>query len=134
MNPTANAQDQGPGPAQLSGPALRTFFNIARDWRLTIEQQRILLGGPSRSTLFVWRKDQDIELSRDVLERISYVLGIYKALHILFPDAAQADGWIHRANAAVPFNGQSALQRMLHGSVADLYAVRAYLDGVRGWN
>jgi hypothetical protein len=120
-------------PGKLSGPALRTFFNIARAWRLDKEQQRILLGAPSRATLFRWAKDPDsVTLPRDTLERISYLLGIYKALHLLFPDPEQADGWIHRPNSASTFNGQPALARMLAGSVADLYLVRRYLDGQRG--
>ena len=69
----------------------------------------------------------------DVLERISYILGIYKALHLLFADRAQADGWVRRPNAALMFGGRSALERMLAGQVADLYVVRQYLEGQRGW-
>lgn len=68
----------------------------------------------------------------DVLERISYILGIYKALHLLFADRAQADGWVRRPNAALMFGGRSALERMLAGDVADLHAVRQYLDAQRG--
>ena len=69
-------------------------------------------------------------LGRDVLERVSYVLGIYKALQILFPDPGQADAWPAASNQA--FGGRSALDRMLGGNVADLYEVRKYLDHVRG--
>jgi hypothetical protein len=72
-------------------------------------------------------------VSTDALERISYVLGIYKALHILFTTPAQADGWIKRANATSLFAGSSALDRMMAGQVADLYVVRRYLDAQRGW-
>jgi hypothetical protein len=68
------------------------------------------------------------------MERISYVLGIYKALQVLLPDAAAADGWVRRPNAAPPFGGRSALERMLSGNVADLFLVRQYLDAQRaGW-
>ena len=72
-------------------------------------------------------------LTHDALERISCVLGIYKALHILFVEPAQADGWIKRANLATLFDGGSALDRMLGGQVADLSAVRQYLDSQCGW-
>lgn len=119
---------------RLSPPALRTFVNLARAWRLSVDEQRTLLGMPARSTFFKWiRAPQHADLAPDTLERLSYLLGIYKALHTLFTDGEQADGWLRRPNAAPPFNGQSALERMLGGRVADLYEVRRYLDGQRGW-
>jgi len=119
-------------PAGLAGPALRTFFRIAAAWGLTAEEQMTLLGSPSRSTFFAWKKHGVERLPRDVLERLSYILGIWKALQILVPDAASADAWIRRRNAAAPFGGRSALERMLEGNVSDLYEVRRYLDGERG--
>lgn len=118
----------------LTGPALRAFFQIADRWQLTTEQERCLLGNPPRSTYFRWKRELDGSVTQDVLERISYLLGIYKALHILFPNDQQADGWVHRANTAALFGGRSALDRMLGGQVADLYVVRQYLDGQRGWS
>ena len=118
----------------LAGPALRAFFRIARRWQLNTEQERRLLGNPGRSTYFRWKRDQRGPVPHDVLERISYLLGIYKALHILFPDDAQADAWVNRANAAPLFGGGSALERMLGGQVADLFVVRQYLDAQRGWS
>ncbi|HYG08025.1 MAG TPA: MbcA/ParS/Xre antitoxin family protein [Stenotrophomonas sp.] len=130
-------QTVAPAPSRrdLSGPALRTFFNITRAWGLAADQERVLLGDPSRSTFFRWRAGPDgAELGKDVLDRISYVLGIYKALHMIFPNDEQADGWIKRANTAPGFNGRSALERMLGGQVIDLFAVREYLDAERGWN
>ena len=116
----------------LSGPALRAFFNIALAWNLNVRQQRTLLGNPPSSTFFKWKRDMSGSVSRDVLERISYVLGIYKALQILLPDTERADAWISRPNAAPLFGGRSALDRMLGGNVGDLYAVRQYLDAQRG--
>ncbi|MFT3801218.1 MAG: MbcA/ParS/Xre antitoxin family protein [Burkholderiaceae bacterium] len=123
--------------ARLSPAAIRAFENIARAWRLTVDEQLRLLGAPARSTYFAWRKHPDqARLSRDTLERISYVLGIYKALQILLPDPAAADGWVRQPNDAPPFGGQPALTLMLGGNVADLHAVRRYLDAARGagWN
>jgi hypothetical protein len=117
----------------LSGPALRTFFNIAEKWGLSADEQVILLGRPGRSTYFRWKREPSGPLGHDTLERISYLLGIYKALHILLPDPAQADAWVRRPNAAPLFAGHSALERMLGGQVADLYSVRQYLDAQRGW-
>ena len=117
----------------LSGPALRAFFRVAAAWGLKSAEERVLLGHPPESTFFKWKKDQEGNLSRDVLERISYILGIYKALQILFPEPARADAWVKQPNAAPIFAGQRALDRMLSGNVSDLFVVRQYLDAQRGW-
>lgn len=117
---------------ELSGPALRAFFNIASAWSLNTAQQRMLLGNPPSSTFFKWKRELSGSLPRDVLERISYILGIYKALQILLPDKTRADAWISSPNSAPLFGGHSALDRMLGGNVGDLYAVRQYLDAQRG--
>jgi hypothetical protein len=70
--------------------------------------------------------------SRDLAERLSYILGIYKALQILLPDARSADSWVNRPNSALLFAGRAPLERILGGNVADLYEVRRWLDGQRG--
>ncbi len=119
--------------ATLSAAAIRAFKNIADLWQLNPDEQLILLGQPGRSTYFRWKKDPEAaHLSHDTLERISYILGIYKALAILLPEPQAADGWIRKPNSASLFRGQSALERMLSGNVGDLYVVRQYLDAMRG--
>ncbi len=116
-----------------AGPAgLRAFARIAELWHLSIAEQLTLLGIASRSTYFKWRKDSRARLPRDTLERLSYLLGIYKALQLLLPAAQAADEWIRRPNEEALFGGRSALDRMLSGNVADLYLVRQYLDAQRG--
>lgn len=122
-----------PLPDDLAGPALRAFFAIAAAWGLKSAEARRLLGDPPESTFYKWKKLQDGAPGRDVIERISYLLGIFKALALLFPEPARADAWLRRPNAAAPFGGRSALERMLSGNVADLYVVRSYLDAQRGW-
>jgi hypothetical protein len=117
----------------MAAAGLRAFSRIAEAWRLTVDEQLMLLGQPPRSTFFAWRKHPDkATLSRDTLERLSNLLGIYKSLQILLPEATLADAWVRQPNGAALFGGQSALQRMLGGNVSDLNAVRRYLDGVRG--
>lgn len=117
----------------VAGPALRAFFRIVGAWGLKASEARRLLGDPPESTFYKWKKQQDGAPGRDVIERISYLLGIFKALELLFPDPTRADAWIRRPNDAAPFGGGSALDRMLSGNVADLYVVRSYLDAQRGW-
>lgn len=118
---------------RMSAAGLRAFERIAAAWGLSVDEQLCLLGQPPRSTFFAWRKQPDkAVLPRDVLERLSNLLGIYKSLQILLPEPAAADAWVRQPNSAPPFGGRSALDRMLAGNVSDLNFVRRYLDGVRG--
>ncbi|MBB5406628.1 hypothetical protein OKW40_006483 [Paraburkholderia sp. RAU6.4a] len=118
---------------QMSAAGLRAFFNIARDWNLSADEQIVLLGKPGRSTFFKWRATPETaRLSHDTLERLSLLLGIYKALQILLPQPSAADTWVKRPNSAPPFGGKRALDRMLAGNISDLVAVRQYLDAMRG--
>lgn len=116
----------------LGGPALRTFFNLARAWELSEREQMKLLGLNSRSTFHAWKGGRVSKVSRDTLERISYLLGIFKAINILLPDAKRADEWMRLPNKAPLFGGRSALDRMTTGNIGDLYVVRQYLDAQRG--
>ncbi|MEO8062566.1 MAG: MbcA/ParS/Xre antitoxin family protein [Pseudomonadota bacterium] len=130
---SARGTDAGrSGSTSLGGPGLRAFANIAEAWDLSVADQLKLLGIASRSTFFKWRRESEPRLPRDTLERLSYLLGIYKSLQILLPDTRAADEWIRKANNAPLFGGRSALERMLTGQVADLYVVRQYLDAERG--
>jgi hypothetical protein len=118
--------------ADLGGPALRTFFNLSKSWDLSEREQMKLLGLKSRSTLHAWKGGRVSKVSRDTLERISYLLGIFKAINILLPDSRRADEWIRLPNKAPLFGGRSALDRMTTGNIGDLYVVRQYLDAQRG--
>lgn len=131
---TALLLPDAPAVDELGGAALRSFFGLAERWNLRVAEQRKLLGDPPESTFYKWKRQQDGAPGRDVIERISYLLGIWKNLQILFPATAQADAWLHKPNQAPLFGGHSALQRMLSGNVADLYVVRQYLDAQRGVN
>jgi hypothetical protein len=121
-----------PSTRAIGAAGLRAFERIAAAWGLTVAEQMRLLGIKSRSTYFKWRKDAAVDLPADTVERLSYLLGIYKALQLLFTDPVRADEWLRRSNDAAPFGGRSALERMLSGQVADLYVVRQYLDAQRG--
>ena len=127
---TAIAKAKVPNRRDLTGPALRTFFNIADAWQLKEHEQMRLLGLDSRSTFHSWKRGSVASIPKDAMERISYVLGIYKALQILLPHSA--DKWVRKPNEAPLFGGRPALDRMASGNVADLFLVRQYLDGQRG--
>jgi len=116
---------------EAGAAALRSFWRLAEAWRLTVAEQTTLLG-VGRTTLYQWKQGKPVVLDRHVLERLSYLFGIYAALQILLPVPQQADEWIRKPNAAPLFGGRSALERMLGGHVADLFVVRQYLDAQRG--
>lgn len=111
----------------LTGPAIRTFDRIADAWQLTERERLALLGVSRRSDLLEWRSE-DSMVPMDVLERISCVFGIFTALETLLPNERAADGWIRKSNSAAPFEGGSALDKMLSGRIKDIREVLRYLD------
>ncbi len=115
----------------LGPAAMRTFARIAEAWGLSAAEQQRLLGISAPSTFYRYRKDAPETLSPDLLERLSYLFGIYKALQILLRDE-HADRWVRQPNDNPLFGGRPPLDRMLRGQVADLYVVRQYLDWQRG--
>ena len=117
-------------PEKTANVALKAFFNMTEAWQLRAEDARVLLGSPSRTTFHRWKSGDVHSVPKDTLERISVLLGIYKATHILLPIAERANAYIKRANSA--FGERSALEVMLGGKVDDLYQVRRHLDAHRG--
>ncbi|WP_421131742.1 MbcA/ParS/Xre antitoxin family protein [Alteromonas sp. A079] len=117
-------------PGKTAEVALKVFFNIMNEWNIKNQDQITLLGKPGSTTFYNWKKGQVSSLSVDTMERISYIMGIYKALGILFPTREQADAWIKKPNSH--FNNESALAYMLKGSMVHLNDMRRYLDAQRG--
>jgi uncharacterized protein (DUF2384 family) len=125
---SAPAENAGNG---LAGPAIRTFERIADRWKLTgVERERVL--GMTHSKYHrIKAQPDEAALSPDTLERVSHVLGIFKALQVLFPDAPRADAWIDRPSRRL--GGQTARSRLTSGRFTDLVDLRRYLDAARGW-
>lgn len=115
--------------SKLIGPALRAFFRVCDKWGLDTDQRIILLGSPERSVYDQWGEGIVNVVPPRTLERI---IGIYKALHILFPDSAQADRWLQIPNKAPLFGGAPAMNHLLTGRIEDLAIVRRYLDAACG--
>ncbi|MCE8025239.1 MbcA/ParS/Xre antitoxin family protein [Billgrantia aerodenitrificans] len=116
---------------EMSAAAMRTYPNIANDWGLKGQEAALLLGVPE-STYRRWRKQPTAaRLDVNQLERVSLILGIYKALQILLPRADAADSWLRRPNHNPLFAGQPPLERLRSGLVQDLYVVRQHLDTAR---
>lgn len=118
--------------APAAQAALRTFFNIAKAWGLSNDEQQRLLGC-GRTTFYDWKAGRiKTGLDAATLERLSHLFGIYSGLQILLPIPERANAWVRKPNTAPLFGGRPALERMLAGQVSDLFVVRQYLDAQRG--
>ena len=117
--------------SDAAGEAMgRAVVNLFARWGLTDAQACVLLGEMSRRTWARWKTGAIGRVPRDLKARLSCLMGIHKALRIIFKDAERCYGWINRANDA--FGGASARDIMLGGELTDIMRVRRYLDSVRG--
>jgi hypothetical protein len=68
---------------RLTPSALKAFFNIIECWKIRDEDARQLLGGISNGPYYQIKKDPEARrmLNADLLSRISYLIGIFKALN-----------------------------------------------------
>ena len=115
---------------RLSAPALKTFFNIVRRWKVRDEDARALLGGVTNGPYYEMKRDPERTLDADRLVRISYIVGIYKALRILHGDAI-ADEWVRLPNRNAVFAGATPLAFMIRGGLPAMQTVRRLLDARR---
>jgi hypothetical protein len=115
---------------RLSPAALAAFFNIAERWHVRDEDARALLGGVSNGPFYEMKRNPDRTLDADRLTRVSYLIGIFKALGILYSEA-HADAWIHQPNTNPIFAGQTPLAYMIAGGLPAMQTVRRLLDARR---
>lgn len=122
-------QEPQVGPQDIQ-VALRAFQRIADRWGLAEQERLHILGNDVKETdLAAWQQGE--RPPNEVIYRISYVLGIYKALQIHFSDPEIADNWVKLPNRA--FKNETPLTYM-QGDIDHLAAVRDYLDGMlEGW-
>ena len=113
----------------VSSSLLPAIFAIFSQWDLTGTQQMTLLGIGNEKSLYNWKNQPEkARLTKDLLERTSYILGIYKSLQILLLDPELADQWLFVRNDNPLFNGNAPMERLLAGQVVDLAVVRQFLD------
>ena len=111
------------------GAMFRAALNLFAKWGVTDEQAAILTDMPVRS-FRRWKAAGPGRISRDGLARLSNLMGIHKALRIIFQEPQRGYDWIKAPNAA--FEGATALAVMLDGELTDIMRVRRYLDAERG--
>jgi hypothetical protein len=115
---------------RLSPSALKAFFNIMTRWQVRDEDARGLLGGVSNGPFYDMKRDPHRLLEVDRLSRVSYLVGIFKALNILYSEQL-ADAWVQRPNTNPMFRGETPLAYMVRGGLPALQAVRRLLDARR---
>jgi hypothetical protein len=114
---------------QEAAAMFRASLNLFRLWEVSDNQAATILDLPPR-TFARWKAGEVGRIDRDSKARLSNLLGIHKALKIIFREPARGYAWIKSPNAA--FGGASALNVMLGGELTDLMRVRRYLDAERG--
>ncbi|WP_245806153.1 MbcA/ParS/Xre antitoxin family protein [Erythrobacter donghaensis] len=108
----------------------RAIIQLFDRWGVSDAQAAILMGGISTKTFRRWKGGQYGNPGRDLADRMSLLLGIHKALRIIYSDAVRGYRWISAPNDL--FDGQSALDIMMRGGIEDIRRIRTYLDSVRG--
>ena len=116
---------------RLSPSAIKAFLNLMNAWSVRDEDARALLGGMSNGPFYEMKKNPERTLDADTLTRISLLIGIFKALNILYSDKL-ADAWIQRPNSNRIFGGQTPLATMIKGGLPAMQTVRRLLDARRG--
>ena len=111
----------------------RMVVSLLDHWNLGPNDQAMLLGlsTQSRSTIARYRRGEPLADSADLLARAGHLLGIHKALRILFPhDRDLAYRWVTTPNRR--FADATPLDLMKRHGYEGILAVRRYLDFERG--
>jgi hypothetical protein len=117
---------------RLSPASLIMFFNLIKVWKVRDEEAKLLLGGISNGLYYEMKKNQEGKvLDVDQMFRVSYLLGIFKAINILHGQPL-ADEWIQLPNRNILFGGKTPLDYMIAGGLPAMQNVRRLLDGRRG--
>ncbi len=137
MQPLALHPQPSESPVEASGytsaeiqAMQRTVGNIFARWGVTDGEAAVILGGISAKTFRRWREGAYGRVNRDLADRLSLVIGIHKALRIIFREPAIGYGWMQRPNAEL--GGVTPVELLQRGGMGDLERLRRYLDSVRG--
>lgn len=104
----------------------RVALNLFNQWELT-ERQSAMLLNLSKRTLSRWKATRmPGRLGQEGKARLSHLMGIHKSLRIIFREPHRGYSWIKAPNTQ--FDGRSALDVMLGGTLGDLLRVRKLLE------
>lgn len=125
---------------EMAQAGASAFFNIAKEWGLSNDEVRTLLGNPSRSRFYELRRGSQAacrSLSDDELDRLAYFTGIYAALNILYSLNSHSE-WLRNESRMPaealyrPWGTGSPLGYMLTGKLKALADVYEYVNAERG--
>ena len=116
---------------RLSPAAIAAFFQIVEKWDVKNEEAMLLLGGISHGRYYALKKTGRGVLTQDELTRVSLLIGIFKALNILFQQRL-ANQWMSRPNSNPLFHDAPPLETIKNGGVPGMLEVRRLLDARRG--
>lgn len=122
----------------VSGPALAAFLRVSAAWHLDEPQERMLLGQPSPETLRSWKANRTGALSLDQVERISYVLRIFRLLQERgsatesepAPSPGKPTDWLLAPRAEPIFGGRRPIDVMCLEDIRGLRQVAQFLQAL----
>lgn len=117
--------------ARLTPAALEAVRNLAKAWSVTGNEMAALLGASASTWDRIKGDAWGQTLSQDQLTRASAMIGLFKALHLLFADA-MADRWIRLRNSGPLFGNRTPIETMVEGGIPVMIEVRRYVDALRG--
>src|SRR4051812_22617840 len=117
--------------AKLSPAAIKALIKIVDNWGITQEEARELIGGVSHGKYHEWKRGKASALKQDELTRVSLLLGIYRALNILYSKPLAAS-WVRLHNSNPLLIGDTPLEYMIRGGVPAMVTLRRLLDARRG--
>ena len=105
---------------------MAAFLRVSAAWGLDEPQERMLLGQPSLETLRNWKQNRTGALSLDQVERISYVLRIFRLLQ----ENQGATGWLSVPRAEPIFGGRRPIDVMCLEDIRGLRQVAQFLQAL----
>lgn len=122
-----------PAASEFSGEEVqamqRAVIRLFDHWGVMDAQAAVLLGDIAVRTYQRWKQGEYGRWNVDLAARLSNLMGIHKALRLLYSEAERGYRWIKTPNRA--FADRSPLEVMLGGQLTDLMRVRRYLDSYR---
>lgn len=136
MSPANRIQE--PDPADPHSREGRTalakmVMSLFDHWKLPTSDQAALLGlsASSRSSLMRYRRGEPLADNRDLIDRAGHLLGMHRALRILFPyNRDLVYRWPTTPNHR--FGGRSPVAVIRQDGFLGLLLVRRFLDFERG--
>ena len=117
---------------RLSPAARKAFFRIASAWKIRDQEAKQLLGGISNGVFYQMKAGElKAPLDQDRLTRVSLLVGIFKALNLLYSPKL-ADAWVSLPNSNPIFRGLTPAAYMIQRGQPGMLSVRQLLDARRG--